>query len=86
MLRMVDSTRPPKRQMFDAGMYERRDKKKSLKVLVEAKSTLRGHGVTTIVQSALRRLDSQARINFIIIDKTIAELKCLDLKQYRVLN
>jgi hypothetical protein len=86
LLRMVESTRPPNSQMFDAGTYEKIGKKKSLKVLVEAKSTLRGHRVTTIVQNALRRLDSQARINFIVIDKTIAELKCLDLKQYRVLN
>jgi hypothetical protein len=62
--------------------------KMSLKVLVEAKSTTQvgPAGVSAAVQCALRRQDSSAKISFIVVNKTLKDLKNFKLRKFKVLN
>jgi hypothetical protein len=86
ILKCLESTRPPNQMMFDAGTFERTSHGKMLKLLIEVKTTTKELRTRDLVRMALKRQDSHAKVSFIVVNSSAANLKNFKLNDIRCLN
>jgi hypothetical protein len=91
LLDTVESTRPPNCMQFDAGTYERTTSsdgknKKTLKIICEAKSNKDSKCRNSCIKLALNRQDSNAKVSFIVVEKSVQHLKKFRIDDIKSLN
>ena len=90
ILTTVESTRPPNRLKFDAGTFERvhsvfapEAELRKLKTLLEVKTSTKLKTERSQVEAALKRQDAHARVSFIVVQKSVKNMRPFSLKTFK---